>query len=119
MTYQAGAGSVSLERQGTAVVARPQVKMMDGDALAALARTLGETTGPESGIDAVVVDLGDVAILPSLALGRLVAVSNDCKARGLRLTLVRLRPQIRQVFAVTRLDKVFRFADTVEDAVKG
>jgi anti-sigma B factor antagonist len=118
MSDHAGATSIRLERNGQAMVAQPQVKMMDDDALRALTRMVDEVATPDSGVGSVVIDLSRVAILPSLALGRLVEISNHCKHRGLGLTLVGLRPQIRQVFAITRLDQVFRFAETVEDATK-
>jgi anti-sigma B factor antagonist len=94
------------------------MKMMDDHALKMLIRLVDEVAAPEAGIRLVVVDLSRVAILPSLALGLLVQISNMCKAREQRLKLVGLQPQIRQVFSITRLDGVFQFADSVEDAIK-
>ena len=120
MSDHAGATTpISLERNGQAVVARPNLKMMDDSALKTLCRLIDETAGKDSGIDLVVLDLARVSILPSLALGLLVQISNACKSRGQRLKLVGIQPQIRQVFAITRLDRVFQFAGSVEDAVAG
>jgi anti-sigma B factor antagonist len=110
---------ISIERQGQAVVVRPNMKMMDDSALKALRRLVDEAAGPDSGIETVVLDLSRVTILPSLALGLLVHVSNTCKDRQQALRLTGIQPQIRQVFAITRLDQVFQFADSVEAAVAG
>ena len=119
MSEQAGATPITLERNGDAVVARPAMKMMDDKALKTLIRLIDESAGTDSGVGMVVLDLSRVTILPSLALGLLVQISSMCKAREQRLKLVGLQPQIRQVFSITRLDRVFQFADSVEDAIKG
>ena len=117
MADNASGASVTVERKDGAVVARPLVKMLDDAALAELRRLLEESAGADSGVALVVVDLGQVAIVPSLALGLLVQVLNKCKARQQELKLVGLQPQIRQVFAMTRLDRLFQFADGVESAL--
>jgi anti-anti-sigma factor len=110
---------ITLEKVGQALVARANMKMMDDNALKMLTRLVDETAGPGSGIETVVLDLARVTILPSLALGLLVHISNGCKERQQKLRLVAVQPQIRQVFAITRLDRVFQFADSVEAAVAG
>jgi anti-sigma B factor antagonist len=121
MSDQTGATTtpIALEKIGQAVVARPNMKMMDDNALKTLTRLIDETAGPGSGIETVVLDLARVMILPSLALGLLVHISNGCKSRQQKLRLVGIQPQIRQVFAITRLDRVFQFADSVDAAVAG
>ena len=118
MSDQAGAIPITLERMGDAAVVRPAMKMMDDMALKTLIRLIDEASTHEAGVALVVLDLSRVMILPSLALGLLVQISNTCKSRGQRLKLVGLQPQIRQVFSITRLDRVFQFADTVEDAIR-
>jgi anti-sigma B factor antagonist len=110
---------ISAERTGQAVVVRPNVKMMDDSALKTLTRLVDETAGPGSGIERVVIDLSRVTILPSLALGLLVGISNTCKERRQALRLAGVQPRIRDVFAITRLDRVFQFADSVEAAIAG
>lgn len=110
---------IGLERAGQAVVARPNMKMMDDNALKTLRRLIDEAAGPDSGIERVVLDLSRVTILPSLALGLLVHIANTCNERQQALRLTGINPQIRQVFAITRLDHVFQFADSVEAAVAG
>ena len=108
--------SISIEKIDGAVIARPQMKMMDENALKALTQAIDEASGADAGIALVILDLSRVAIVPSLGLGSLVQIAGKCRARQQKLKLAGVQPQIRQVFAITRLDRVFQFADTVEAA---
>jgi anti-sigma B factor antagonist len=101
---------------GGAVVARAQVKMLDDEALKTLTRQIDDAcTG--GGVQLVVIELSKVTILPSMALGLLVQIANKCKSREQRLKLAGVPPQVRQVFSITRLDRVFQFADSVDAAL--
>jgi len=108
--------SVAIEKREQAIIAQPQAKMLDDEPLKSLDRLIDQNAGV--GVTLVVVDLSHVKILPSLALGLLVQISKKCKARQQKLILAAPAPQIRQVFAVTRLDRLFEFADSVENALK-
>ena len=104
-------------RDATLIVA-PQTKMMDDEQLKALSTTIDKQAGASSsGISLVVIDLSKVHLLPSLALGLLVQISSKCKARQQKLKLAAVQPAVRQVFAITRLDRVFEFASTVDAAI--
>src|SRR5439155_23474725 len=105
---------VTLERKGSALVARPQVKMLGGVALGRLARSIDDASESDPGIALVILDLSDVVIVPSIALGLLVQTLNKCKERHQRLMLAGAQPQIRKVLTLTRLDQVFDLADNVE-----
>lgn len=52
------------------------------------------------------LDLSAVEFLSSMALTRFLRLDRELRAGGGRLSLVNLRPEVRQVFAVTRLDTV-------------
>ena len=52
----------------------------------------------------VFLDLGNVDYLTSTALGTLVTLHKKLLAAGRRLILGNLRPQVHEVFALTRLD---------------
>ncbi len=54
----------------------------------------------------LVLDLSLVEFLSSMALARFVALDRAARAAGGRLTLLNVRPLVRQVLAVTRLDTV-------------
>jgi anti-anti-sigma factor len=111
------APSIAVERTGATLVARPQGKLLDDEAHNALTRAVEEASRADAAITHVVVDLSAVTILPSLALGLLVRMADQCGARSQKLTLAALQPQVRRVFAITRLDRVFQIAPTVEAAL--
>src|SRR5262245_41634317 len=94
---------IPIETKGEAIIARPQVKMMDDPSLKALSQALDQAAGGSSGITLVVLDLSRVQIIPSLGLGLLVQVSSKCKSRQQKLKLAAVQPMVRQVFAITRL----------------
>ena len=109
---------ILVETQGDALIARLQVKMVDDAALKSLAQAVDEQAGGDrSAISTIVLDLSRVQLLPSLALGLLVQLGNKCRSRQQKLKLAGVTPQVRQVFAITRLDRIFDFAPTVEAAL--
>ena len=50
------------------------------------------------------LDLSAVTFLSSMALSRFVALDQELRAVGGRLSLLNVRPDVRRVFVVTRLD---------------
>lgn len=61
-----------------------------------------------AGLDRLVIDLGGVEALDSAALGPLVQKLRDINSRGGALALCRVEaPALREIFALTRFDKVF------------
>ena len=109
--------TIAVERIDNAVVVRVQVKMLEEKELKLLSRMIDEAAG-DSSVSVIVVDLSRVQLLPSLGLGVLVQLSTKCKAQQKRLKLAALTPGIRQVFAITKLDRVFELTDSVESAIK-
>ena len=118
MSETPGDDPITIEKTGGAIVARPQVKMLDQTALKALDLSIDQASEPEPRAPLVILDLSRVAIVPSLALGPLMHIAGKCARRKQRLKLAAAQPQVRKVFALTRLDEVFDFADTVESAVE-
>ena len=91
MSDQAGAAPITLERNGDAAVARPQMKMMDDQALKTLIRMINEAATPDAGVDLVVLELSRVTILPSLALGLLVQIAREQQSFAAKLRFVGFR----------------------------
>jgi anti-sigma B factor antagonist len=60
------------------------------------------------------LDLGNIDMLTSMALAKFISLNGRLRARGGGLTLVNLKPVVRQVFAVTKLDRVLDVRDTPE-----
>jgi carbon storage regulator len=59
----------------------------------------------------LVLDFTNVRRVNSLELGTLVGLHERLKCRGASLTLIRMDANVREVFAVTRLDTFLRIAD--------
>lgn len=61
----------------------------------------------DGGAELVVVDLSAVTFIDSLALGVLLGAANRLRGRGGNLRLVVPSPQLRRVFEIAQLDRVF------------
>jgi anti-sigma B factor antagonist len=64
----------------------------------------------------IIIDLTGVGHIDSSGVGTIV----ELKRRGMRnkntIVLVGLQPRVRSLFEITRLDKFFTIADTVDEA---
>jgi anti-sigma B factor antagonist len=108
---------ITVERQGNAVVARITVKTPTDVDMTALGQKV-DHAAKEPGVSTVAIDLTGVEMLPSLGLGALVQMANKCKARQQKLKLASCSPQLRQTFAVTRLDRFFDIIDKFEPGME-
>jgi len=80
-----------------------------GDSLAVL---VDEREHPQ-----LLLDFATVDHLSSAALGMLINVNSRVKARNGKLRLANIKPQIREVFVITKLDKLFRIYPTRDEAL--
>ncbi|MBD2437559.1 STAS domain-containing protein [Nostoc sp. FACHB-110] len=69
----------------------------------------------ESGAKIVLVDCQDVTFMDSIALGALVLAFKTLRATDTKLVLCSINEQIRILFEVTGMDKVFEIFPTQED----
>ena len=65
----------------------------------------------------IVLDFSNVEYLSSAALGKLITMNKKVADAGGALRLCSIRPDIYEVFAITRLNKVFDIRDTQEEAL--
>ena len=65
----------------------------------------------------IVVDLGAVTFVDSVTLSAFVRASRRHEAAGSRLVLADAYAAVRRVLAITQLDRLMSYADTVDDAV--
>ena len=109
---------ITIERRDSAIVVRLAVKILDDKELKELRRLLDEASqgAPAS---TVVIDLSKVQLVPSLTLGALVQLSNKCRSRQQPLRLAGASPMVRQVFVITRLDRVIELVESVDVALGG
>ncbi len=60
----------------------------------------------QEGCKNLVLDLSGVGLLTSEMLGKVVVLNKRMRQKGGRLTLRGMRPYVREVFALTKLDTV-------------
>ncbi|BCA79644.1 STAS domain-containing protein [Desulfuromonas sp. AOP6] len=71
----------------------------------------------EEGKNDIVVDLGEVRFVDSSGLGALVSGFKNASARNGNLKLCGLQPQVRSMFELTRLHRVFEIFPGSEEAL--
>jgi anti-sigma B factor antagonist len=64
----------------------------------------------------LIIDLSNVRFVDSSGLGALVSGFKNASARDGNLKLCGLQPQVRSMFELTRLHRVFEIFTTVEEA---
>ncbi len=65
----------------------------------------------------VLLDFSNVDHLSSAALGAFIDVNNRVKQRNGQLRLTNIKPQIFEVFVITKLNKLFKIHPTRDDAL--
>lgn len=71
----------------------------------------------ESGASVLVIDLSRVTFIDSMALGVLLDAMKRLRARGGVLRIVGPRPDVRRIFEITLLDRVFPLDATRSEAL--
>ncbi len=67
----------------------------------------------------IVLDFANVEYLSSAALGKLITMNNKVKTISGKLRLCSIRPDIYEVFAITKLNKLFDIKDDQAAALAG
>jgi anti-sigma B factor antagonist len=67
----------------------------------------------------IVLDFSNVEYLSSAALGKLITLDKKVKAARGKLRLCSIRPDIYEVFAITKLNKLFDIYENQEKALEG
>ena len=66
----------------------------------------------------IILDLCQVRFLSSTILGVLVALQKKSRAIKGKVVICGLRPDLSKVFEITKLDKLFEFADGEDEAMR-
>lgn len=101
--------------EGVAVVVakgRVEIRTQSEQIEATVKRLIG------AGARTIIFDISGVTHMDSTGIGRFIASMSHAMPVGAKIYMACAAPAIRDVFRVTRLDSVFRFFDTVEEAVK-
>jgi anti-sigma B factor antagonist len=81
---------------------------------------IGQTLGSlieERNNPKLLLDFGSVDHLSSAALGMLINANNKIKLKNGQLRLANIKPQILEVFAITKLNKLFRILPNRAEAL--
>jgi len=73
----------------------------------------------EDGRKKIILDFSIVEYLSSAALGKLIIMDKKAKAAKTKLRLCCIRPDIYEVFEITKLNKIFEIKGTQEEALEG
>lgn len=73
----------------------------------------------ESGSRNLIISFENVEYLDSSFLGALVAILKNLVPKNGKLTLIALNSDIRNLFELTRLDKIFDLKDSLKSALEG
>ncbi len=65
----------------------------------------------------VLLNFANVEFLSSAALGKLITLNKKRKSAGAELKLSNIRPEIYEVFAITKLNKLFDIEEDEADAL--
>jgi anti-sigma B factor antagonist len=66
----------------------------------------------------LLLNFSTVEFLSSAALGKLITLDKKVKSHGGMLKLSNIRPEIYEVFAITKLNKLFDIKDNEADALE-
>ena len=92
-------------------------KILDEANIADIGATLSAMID-ESHNPRLLLDFSNVEHLSSAALGMLINANNRIKQRNGQLRLANIRPQIYEVFVITKLNKLFRILPDRAEALK-
>ncbi len=99
-----------------AVVKFVDRKILDEANIQELGRELFELV-EKDGRKRIVLNFATVEFLSSAALGKLITLNKKARTHGTELKLSNIRPEIYEVFAITRLNKLFDIKDDQADAL--
>ena len=71
----------------------------------------------QDGKSTLLLNFANVEFLSSSALGKLITLDRKVKSRSGRLKLSNIRPEIYEVFAITKLNKLFDIKEDEADAL--
>jgi anti-anti-sigma factor len=107
--------SVRVEKNGEIAVVSPEGNFFGGKETDELKRVIDEMI--DSGNSKMVLDLGRVVHLNSIAIGILVRAYLNYQKRNGRIILANVDKRIQNVFVITKLSLVFEVTDTRQEAL--
>ena len=104
------------EQKGIRIVEFTNNKILDEANIDAIQRSLNALID-EQPRPRLLLDFTNVDHLSSAALGALINVNNRVRQKNGELRLTNIKPQILEVFVITKLNKLFRILPTKAEAL--
>jgi anti-anti-sigma factor len=108
---------IAITTEDGIIVARVAATHLDETQAQALLQQLLAAVA-QSPVSPVLLNVSQVATMPSMAIGALVTLWKKMQDGRQRFVLVGMQGPVRQTLAVCRLDKLFEFCDGEEEARK-
>ena len=65
------------------------------------------TSDPQDSFETLNLDFQEIAWISSAGLNQLIGINRQARSRGIRLVLTNVQQSVREVFAMTRLERMF------------
>ena len=105
-----------VERQGSVTVVDVDGQLIVGNRQELKQRVLDQLV---NGDRKFVIDFSNTGYIDSSGLGVLVSLSKKIREQGGELRLANLNEDLRTLFELTKLDTLFKIADSRQDAMAG
>lgn len=92
-------------------------RMMDAARIELLGSELLDAVSGEDS-ERIVINFENVSFFSSAAVSKLLVAEKRIRSQGGQLRLSNLRPEVRDVFSLTKLDSVFRIEEEQDTAIK-
>ena len=103
------------ENQGTTLILRVKIPQID---LANVGMVRKEYSKLEAGTpEFVIIDMQDVNFIDSSGIGWVISVHQQYKKQNTKLCLVSNKSELKEVFALTYIDKLIDIYDDIETAM--
>jgi anti-sigma B factor antagonist len=108
--------SFQVNREGNVTVVDVEGQLIVGNRQELKQKVLEELEGGER---TFVIDFENTGYIDSSGLGVLVSLSKKIREQGGELRLAGLNEDLRTLFELTKLDTLFKIADTRSEALQG
>ncbi|MEM7781934.1 MAG: STAS domain-containing protein [Planctomycetota bacterium] len=92
-------------------------KLMDPQRIEIMGSELMSVAKDDEKSEKLVVNFENVNFFSSAAINKLIVLNKRMQERGGQIRLSNLRPEVKDLFSYTNLDKLFKIKDSQADAV--
>ncbi len=113
----AGTGLVISNMWGVTMVNFRSTSILDGAAVDAIGKEL-QVLVDEQACRKIILDVSAVQFLSSSMIGALIMLHKKSQAIKGRVVICGLKPKLKEIFKIMKLEKILSFADTETDALQ-